>query len=130
MTRAELRARDNGRLATVHPTLRDKVLLVLAEMDRLGHPMTVTDAFRTTSQQLALYAQGRTRPGRIVTNADGVTHKSNHQSGRAVDCAFIDEKNQPIWEGPWDTYAEVARAAGLNCGADWKNPDRPHVELP
>lgn len=34
---------------------------------------------RTTQQQKNLYAKGRTAPGVIITNADGVKKKSKHQ---------------------------------------------------
>ena len=40
---------------------------------------------RTTADQQALYAQGRTTPGNTVTKADGVNNKSYHQSGMAID---------------------------------------------
>jgi len=51
---------------------------------------TITNGVRTTAQQQALYAKGRTEPGEIVTRDDGVIHKSNHQVkadgyGHAVD---------------------------------------------
>lgn len=38
--------------------------------------MRVCQGLRTTAQQQAAYAEGRTAPGRVVTNADGVHHKS------------------------------------------------------
>jgi hypothetical protein len=51
---------------------------------------TVTGGVRTAAGQKALYAQGRTAPGSIVTNADGVKNKSSRQVksdsyGYAVD---------------------------------------------
>lgn len=46
---------------------------------------TVVSGLRTLEEQQEMYAQGRTKPGDIVTNADGIMNKSNHQSGNAVD---------------------------------------------
>jgi len=46
---------------------------------------TVTDGFRTLEQQKAIYAKGRTAPGAIVSQMDGVTKRSKHQDGLAVD---------------------------------------------
>lgn len=110
------------------PSVWEKVLAVLADMSAAGHPMWVTDGFRTVAQQKALYAQGRTKPGPKVTNCDGVKNPSNHQSGRAVDCCFeIDGK--PSWEGPWKLYGDTAKKHGFKWGGDWAKPDRPHIEM-
>jgi hypothetical protein len=73
-----------------------------------------------------------------VTNADGVTNKSNHQAhddgyGHAIDCCFIVD-GKPTWEVPdtwWSAYGALASAVGLKWGikiSGWV--DRPHVELP
>jgi len=52
----------------------------------LGKPIKVTSSLRTCAQQNALYAQGRTQPGSIVTNARGCL--SWHVLGRAVDVSI------------------------------------------
>lgn len=120
-------------LATVDPVLADKVRLVLAAMGALQQPMVATDGRRTTAQQQRLYAQGRTKPGRIVTHLDGVTKRSRHQDGRAVDCCFVTQDGatwQPNWTGPWEAYGACAEALGLTWGGRWRLRDRPHVELP
>jgi peptidoglycan L-alanyl-D-glutamate endopeptidase CwlK len=139
-----LRERDITRLETVYPELRDKVLKILVAMDGLGFPMCVTDGRRTQAEQVALYAKGRTAPGGIVTHADGVTKRSNHQPhdgemlGRAVDCCFlVDGLNRdgkletPSWDDshPWLVYGQAAEALGLTWGGRWKLHDLPHVEL-
>lgn len=128
--------RDHLKLAGVHPGLIDKVSRVIDAMTVLGFPMGVTDGVRTIERQQELYAQGRTKPGPIVTNADGVTKKSNHQVhsdalGHAVDCAFLVD-GQFSWDSrlPWKAYGEVAKAVGLTWGGDWQSlHDLPHVEL-
>lgn len=103
---------------------------------------TVTDGVRTMATQQALYAQGRTAKGSIVTNADGVRNKSNHQAkaddyGHAVDiCPF---KNGGLaWN---DTAAfkqlsehikakAVALGIAVTWGGDWHSlVDLPHYEL-
>lgn len=125
------------RIAQCHPVLIRKLLKVLAAMEALGFPMTVVQGTRTLEQQQALYEQGRTKPGNIVTNADGVHVKSNHQIkddgyGYAVDCVFLKEGGVD-WSDdlPWATYGRCGTAVGLRWGGDWKNPvDRPHLELP
>jgi peptidoglycan L-alanyl-D-glutamate endopeptidase CwlK len=125
-----------SKLEGVHPELVEKVKRILFALAELGYPMVVTDGARTLAQQQSLYAQGRTKPGLRVTDADGVTSLSNHQVrsdgyGRAVDCAFL-INGKPAWPetGPWRLYGEAAKALGLRWGGDWKRPDRPHIELP
>lgn len=124
------------RLMGVHPRLIDAVDRIMQAMRELGFQMMVTDGVRTVAQQQALYAKGRTAPGRIVTKADGVVHRSNHQLhddglGHAVDCCFVVD-GKPSWDEsqPWPLYGEMVKALGLRWGGDWSTPDRPHVELP
>jgi len=100
-------------------------------MESLGFPMKIVSSVRTVAEQQKLYAQGRTAPGPIVTNADGVMNKSKHQLGLAVDCAFI-VNNVPSWDWrlPWIVYGTAAEALGLEWGGRWKKPvDSAHVEL-
>jgi peptidoglycan L-alanyl-D-glutamate endopeptidase CwlK len=124
------------KLAGVHPELSEKILRILAAMEVLGFQMMVTDGVRTTGQQQALYAQGRSKPGRVVTQLDGVIKKSNHQVktdgfGHAVDCCFVVD-GAPSWADalPWSLYGAMAQALGLVWGGAWVNfKDRPHVEM-
>lgn len=128
----------HGKLAGVHPELGEKVLRIGASLFALGFPIIVTNGLRTTEEQQALYAQGRDTAGPIVTEDDGVVHKSNHQAhddgfGHAVDCAFLDEKMQPSWDPkyPWHLYGMMAVQLGLKWGGSWITiKDLPHVELP
>ncbi len=131
--------RDIDRLANVHPDLRDRVLILMQTMESLGFPMFVTQGVRTPKEQQALYAQGRTTPGKIVTYKDGINTPSEHQAksdgfGHAVDCAFIDDPDTPKSEvfeaGPkWQAFGACAEALGLTWGGRWKMADLPHVEL-
>src|SRR6188768_1641664 len=124
------------KLAGVHPELSEKILRILAAMEVLGFEMMVTDGVRTTGQQQALYAQGRTKPGKIVTQLDGVTRRSNHQTkadgfGHACDCAFV-VAGVPSWgeKLPWKLYGAMAESLGLVWGGSWINfSDKPHVEM-
>lgn len=131
------------KLTGVHPELVIKIKQILAAMAALGFPMMVVQGLRTAEAQAALYAQGRTKPGKIVTNCDGIKTKSNHQAkadgfGHAVDLAFIDDPRTPVnetwdeqlWHQAGPAYGACAKALGLVWGGDWKSiTDRPHVEL-
>lgn len=124
--------RTTDTLASLEPVFAAKVRQVLAAMAALGYPMVAYDGRRTTEQQVKLYAQGRTAPGRIVTNADGVKKRSRHQDGVAVDCAFLQPKPGGwtlTWTGPWPAYGACGEALGLVWGGRFKSlQDLPHLE--
>lgn len=96
---------------------------------------------RTTDQQLALYQQGRTQPGKRVTNCDGREIKSKHQKWEAADVCIIDPVTG-LWR--WDRnesyeiLGRIAKELGLRWGGDWdgdevRDPtdyDIYHFELP
>ncbi len=124
----------------LHPQLVSKVNRVLAAMAILELPMRICQGARTVEQQQGLYAQGRTVPGRIVTHADGVITRSNHQLqadgyGHAVDCCFAG--SDPFLERDalavvkWTAYGSAGKAIGLRWGGNFLSiVDRPHLELP
>jgi len=122
------------RLKGVHPDLDAAVRRIIAALLAEGHVAVITQGVRTASQQAALYALGRTRPGKVVTNCDGTRKKSNHQIkpdgfGHAVDLAWHDG-HTITWEGPWDLLGKLATAENLIWGGLWSRfPDRPHLEL-
>ena len=126
--------RDQQRLVGIHPMLVQAISRVLDEMDAEGTPMFVVQGIRSTEQQQVDYAKGRTTPGSIVTNCDGVTHKSPHQVhddglGYAVDCAFIGP--QPFdtrW--PWELFGSKLEEYGIVWGGRFHHPvDKDHAEL-
>ena len=123
------------KLLGVHPDLQIAVPKIVAALAALGFEMRVTNGLRTLAEQQALFALGRTQPGRIVTRADGVRHPSNHQAkpdgfGHAVDMTFWVD-GAPSWADdlPWRLYGEMAKALGLKWGGDWGVPDKPHIEM-
>lgn len=120
-------------LSGLHPRLIQQVQKLQEALRSLGFPMRVTEGLRSDERQIALYAQGRTTPGPIVTNCDGATHRSRHQLqvdgyGHAADLCW--DGDAPF-EGPWAVYGAAAEALGLVWGGRFtKLIDRPHVELP
>jgi len=92
-----------------------------------GLTFKVTSGNRTQAEQDALYAQGRTKPGVVVT----WTRKSRHIGGRAIDLTLFSGKN-PVWESRhYDTAGRIGEELGLVWGGRWKRtPDKPHFELP
>jgi peptidoglycan L-alanyl-D-glutamate endopeptidase CwlK len=121
---------NNQRLAdpNLKPELVDKVRELIALASSQGYSLLVTQGFRSVAQQNALYALGRTRPGKIVTNAKG--GQSNHNFGRAVDFAFI-VKGEVSWlPSLYAKLGKLAEQSGLDWGGNWKHfKDLPHVEI-
>lgn len=122
-------------LDDAHPALAAAWRAVEAEYEAAhpGHNLIITCTHRSVTEQSALYAQGRTKPGPIVTQLDGVTKRSNHnhKPSRALDfCVSVNGK--VTWS--LDAYTPVgllAEAHGLIWGGNWpKFKDAPHVELP
>lgn len=89
----------------------------------------ITQAYRTKAEQDALYAQGRTKPGKIVTNAKG--GYSNHNYGLSFDYVPLDG-TRAIWDANnplWSKFGLIGESLGLEWGARWKQlPDRPHLQ--
>lgn len=87
-------------------------------------------SLRSFMQQDALYAQGRTLPGDIVTNAPAGL--SAHEYGCASDWAYFDQ-DKLIWlkgsDSKWDEYFLALDAVGLVAGAKFQHPDTDHNEL-
>ena len=90
------------RLDTCHPDIQ---LVVEEGLKASQVDFGVACGHRPVSEQQALYAQGRTEPGQIVTYVDGVNKKSDHNynPSRAVDLyAWVNGK--ALWSERYLTY--------------------------
>lgn len=119
-----------ARLQEVHPELMRRILQLDEMLPVLC--LQVTQGLRTWGQQAVLYAQGRTTPGNIVTNAPAGT--SAHNFGYAVDLVPEDVlPGQPDWDvknPAWGRLLKVAPSCGLAEGAQWcQFKDNPHFYL-
>jgi len=119
-------------LAGVDAGLADVIRRTVRTMAGLGKPVFVFEGFRTRERQAALYAQGRTAPGSIVTNAK--PGESLHEKGKAVDVVF----EKTLWSNPpedWALLGMLAKAFGkelgvpVTWGGDWRMKDFPHFEV-
>ena len=115
----------------LHPWIDHKLGLLLKECKKQGIYLIVTEGFRTVEYQDSLYAKGRTKPGKVVTNAKGNSYSSQHQWGIAFDIAINDSSllydNKTIKK-----VAKIAKSSkvGLAWGGDWKSiVDTPHFYL-
>lgn len=135
---SNLNARSLQNLEGVHPDI--KRLMIVAAVDcPIGY--VVTEGARDVKRQQELFAQGRTKPGKVVTNCDGIKKKSNHQPkedglGYAVDLypcinGRVEVNDAKSLKIIGDHIKIVAKKLGINIswGGDWKFIDLPHYEL-
>jgi peptidoglycan L-alanyl-D-glutamate endopeptidase CwlK len=127
-----LDAVSTARLQSVSPSLAAKIVQLAVMLADEGIVFRVTQGLRTWAEQDALYAQGRTAPGSIVTNAKG--GQSWHNYGVAVDVVPMDqEPPQPDWnvQHPvWQRLITVGESLGLYSGSEFVClKDWPHFQV-
>lgn len=128
---------DSRRLDDLHPAMRPRAERLLADAHAAAIPLTVTCTLRSMGAQARLHAQGRTVPGKVVTNAR--PGYSFHNYGLAIDVVPSELVVLPDWgetaahraraTALWRRVGAIGRAAGLTWGGDFvRLPDRPHFE--
>jgi len=99
--------------------------LFLAECEKQGLKVLITETYRSQERQDYLYAQGRTRSGNVVT----WTKNSRHTSRRAWDiCQNIKghEYDDNIF---FKNCGIIAKKFNITWGGTWSTPDTPHFEI-
>lgn len=116
----------------LHPRLQTIAAELVRRCAAEGLPVLITETLRTTAEQDALYAKGRTAPGGIVTNAKGATYQSPHQWGVAFDfCRNVKGRDYDDSDGFFGKVGKIGKSIGLFWGGDFKSiTDKPHFELP
>jgi peptidoglycan L-alanyl-D-glutamate endopeptidase CwlK len=113
----------------LHPTVMAKCMAHVAACKNEGIDLLITCTYRSPEEQDALYAQGRTKPGNIVTRAKG--GQSMHQYRIAYDCVPI-RNGKCVWDASdpaWATVGELGKAQGLEWGGDWVTfKESPHFQ--
>ena len=115
-------------ISLLHPDLRTKCQELIKKCKTRGIDIIISQTLRTKAEQDAIYAQGRTKPGKIVSNVK--YPNSMHCWGVAFDVAVIRE-GKAIWDvAKCINPAETGRRTlGLTWGGRWQNfPDAPHFE--
>lgn len=135
-----------GRVALLHPAIRQEVaeLIDKAEANLPSNSkVRIVQGLRTKDEQDALYAQGRTKPGHIVTNAR--FGQSYHCYGLAIDFAIMYDKDNNgsfevlSWDtnydfdkdgvSDWQEVVKVFKEAGYTWGGNFNSiKDNPHLE--
>lgn len=103
-----------------------RVVKRAAELATSAEDFSVLEGLRTAARQRSLYAQGRTKPGRIVT----WTLQSKHIEGKAVDLLPYPGG----WSSPLSKFNAISRlmfraaeelGVEIRWGADWDRDGRP-----
>lgn len=125
------------RVKLLHPAIRDEVAELIGKIE-INNPFVIriVQGLRTIDEQNALYAQGRTKPGDIVTNAKGGS--SYHNYGLAFDfCLLYDGKiswdtnfdGDKDGQKDWQEVVQMFKNNGYTWGGDFHSiPDAPHLE--
>ena len=120
--------RSEGVIATLQPEVRPYARALVSKAAGIGITIKVISGLRTYAQQNELYAQGRSKPGRVVTNARG--GYSNHNFGIAFDIGVF-EGSKYLDESPkYKAVGALGVELGLEWGGNWKTiQDEPHFQL-
>lgn len=128
--------RSEAIISTLVPKAQDAARQFLSAASKFPAVVKLLSGTRTYAEQNALYAQGRTAKGRVVTNARGGS--SNHNFGIAFDVGIF---NSGVYNegrtGKEDKqYSDLAALiktklpGRLEWGGDWKSiVDKPHYQL-
>jgi peptidoglycan LD-endopeptidase CwlK len=105
-----------------------------------GLNVRIISGTRTYDEQDELFAQGRTKRGKVVTNARGGF--SNHNFGIAWDVGIFNEKGEYIddlidqgrmtskaVDAEYKKVGAYGKSLGLFWGGDWTKPDYPHFQM-
>lgn len=127
------------RIELAHPKVRAELIAILQQAEKAltgEWKLRYTWTLRTFQQQNDLFAQGRTRPGRVVTWARG--GDSWHNYGLAVDICLVHISGKMVsfdsvadfdkdGVADWIEVVKIFKSFGWEWGGDW---DKPKTDLP
>jgi peptidoglycan L-alanyl-D-glutamate endopeptidase CwlK len=121
-------------LDDLHPVFQPYARAFKAACEVAGLDVLIYCTRRSNAEQAELYAQGRTVPGKRVTNAK--PGSSAHNFGLALDGVPLFH-GKPMWSTAgagadlWRQYGELALSAGCEWAGNWTRfREFPHVQMP
>jgi peptidoglycan L-alanyl-D-glutamate endopeptidase CwlK len=129
-----------SRINLLHPSIREEMKIIIDECNKVltgRSQVRVSEGLRTFKEQDDLYAIGRTKPGKKVTNAKG--GQSVHNYGFAVDIVLIIDGKVASWDthkdwdgdkvSDWDECVKIFAKYGWSWGGNWTSfKDMPHFD--
>lgn len=110
---------NSRKIEDLLPAVQEKVNKFIELCHNNDIDLLVTSTYRDNESQNQLYAQGRTLPGKKVTNAKA--GESWHNYRCAVDVVPL-RSGKPVWDGNdpvWKTVGKLGKEAGLEWAGDW-----------
>lgn len=110
-------------LKDLHPVVAAKAYTFKERCKQEGIDLLFTSTYRDKASQDALFAQGRTTAGKIVTKARG--GQSYHNFRVAFDVVPL-RNGKPVWgttgeDGKlWQRVGEIGESCGLEWAGRWK----------
>jgi peptidoglycan L-alanyl-D-glutamate endopeptidase CwlK len=118
-------------LYDLHPFVAAHAVTFIARAElELGCKLLITCTLRDEEAQNELYAQGRTKPGRVVTNAKA--GESAHNYGLAFDIVPL-VAGKPMWDAEdpiWQDLGRIGKECGFEWAGDWRTfREYPHFQM-
>ncbi len=123
----------------LHPDLQPLAQRFLDQCGGKGITAFLTETYRSSEDQDADYAQGRAKPGHIITNARGgeSPHNTTDADGNPAACAFDfaikNDDGTVDWDASdddWQVAIRIGEGLGLVSGSTFHSiKDSPHMEL-
>jgi peptidoglycan L-alanyl-D-glutamate endopeptidase CwlK len=121
---------NSRKISDLHPYVQKLCQKHIDACAKYGVRVTVTSTLRDQEYQTSLYAQGRTKPGSVVTQVKLI---GAHGFGLAYDLAPLSKDgNTILWNdnAKWAIIGNEGKKLGLKWGGDWKTiVDKPHFEM-
>lgn len=120
---------NSRKIEDLNPVVAEMARRFEAECKAEGIDFIFTSTYRDNESQSALYAQGRTTPGKIVTNAKA--GQSFHNFRVAFDVVPL-RNGKPVWGTTGEDLKLWQRmgAIGKRCGLEWAGEWRTFREFP
>lgn len=128
MADEQVSARSEKVIATLLPQIQPLARKLIGKAAAAEITIEIISGLRTYAEQDELFAQGRTKPGKIVTKAQG--GHSNHNFGIAFDIGVFENGRYIEESRKYAGVGAIGKTLGLSWGGDWKSiQDEPHFEL-
>lgn len=122
-------SRSEKYIKTLNPKVQPLARELIERATAKGIHVKIICGHRTYEEQNELYAQGRSKPGLIVTKAKG--GHSLHNFATAFDIGIFSANGKEyIDESPdYKKVGEIGEELGLEWGGNWSFVDEPHFQM-
>lgn len=136
---------NSRRIEDLHPAVSVMAFNFLRKCKEVGIDVIITSTYRDHESQAALYAQGRTKPGNIVTWAEPGESFHNYRlafdvvplrygkavwgtKGNGIDNDPTDDEKDDL--ELWQRVGAIGKSVGLEWAGDWQPRKRefPHFQ--